>query len=369
MARDVFDRFGSPQDYGWFQKYLLEDELASTRRKYGEYGSKLKAGQDLGGTVGGLIGTYGGPALASWILGGPIGGTANLIASSVGAAAGTGIGQGVGGMGLEAPDYKFGAGEIADMYEQFRTANVTDIMKSGIMTAGTGLSMGVDKYATHVTDVNKATHTAMRDPGNLEMDWGAIMPGGDPFVNVYKGEKMILDPNWKQKKIIDEIEGSTTKGQLIPDPEDTAAKHMIRDEQFYRDLPLGTSRREGEFIAREGDWWKYGIETEPYGTGIFEEQGWIPEEGSQYWDDKYAEYKTGEQVPFSDYYEHLARSGELQPWVGEKQIEYGGFAEWIILGKRHPFGNGYEDPGHPSEESHDAFVEEVIYKLLKEFRE
>ena len=84
--------------------------------------------------------------------------------------------------------------------------------------------------------------------------------------------------------------------------------------------------------------------------------------------------KISKDTPLlKDLYEnstHLWDMLDLDKWwfYEDKQIEYGGLAEWIILGKRHPFGNGYEDPGHPSEESHGSFTEEVIYKLLKEFR-
>ena len=61
---------------------------------------------------------------------------------------------------------------------------------------------------------------------------------------------------------------------------------------------------------------------------------------------------------------------DLTDWwfYEDSQIEYGGLAEWVVLGKRFPFGNGREDPGHPSEESHGTFTDAVIYKLLKEMR-
>ncbi len=67
---------------------------------------------------------------------------------------------------------------------------------------------------------------------------------------------------------------------------------------------------------------------------------------------------------------HLWDMLDLTDWwfYEDSQIEYGGLAEWVVLGKRFPFGNGREDPGHPSEESHGTFTEEVIYKLLKEMR-
>ena len=85
--------------------------------------------------------------------------------------------------------------------------------------------------------------------------------------------------------------------------------------------------------------------------------------------------KISKDTPLlKDIYQNSTHLWDMIDWnrwwfYEDEQIEYGGLAEWIILGKRHPFGNGYEDPGHPSEESHGVFVEEVIYKLLKEFRE
>ena len=84
--------------------------------------------------------------------------------------------------------------------------------------------------------------------------------------------------------------------------------------------------------------------------------------------------KISKDTPLlKDLYEnstHLWDMLDLTDWwfYEDSQIEYGGLAEWVVLGKRFPFGNGREDPGHPSEESHGTFTDEVIYKLLKEMR-
>ena len=66
---------------------------------------------------------------------------------------------------------------------------------------------------------------------------------------------------------------------------------------------------------------------------------------------------------------HLWDMVDFSKWwfYEDDQIEYGGLAEWIILGKRQPFGNGYEDPGHPSELSHEEFVDKVIEPILESF--
>jgi|TARA_R100000008_G_scaffold43469_1_gene25199 hypothetical protein len=50
----------------------------------------------------------------------------------------------------------------------------------------------------------------------------------------------------------------------------------------------------------------------------------------------------------------------------DDQVEYGGLAEWIILGERHAWGNGRDDPGHPSVYSHGEFTRKVIIPILGE---
>ena len=56
-----------------------------------------------------------------------------------------------------------------------------------------------------------------------------------------------------------------------------------------------------------------------------------------------------------------------QWWFYEDdQVEYGGLAEWIILGERHAWGNGRDDPGHPSVYSHGEFTRKVIIPILGE---
>ena len=50
----------------------------------------------------------------------------------------------------------------------------------------------------------------------------------------------------------------------------------------------------------------------------------------------------------------------------DDQVECGGLAEWIILGERHAWGNGRDDPGHPSVYSHGEFTRKVIIPILGE---
>ena len=43
----------------------------------------------------------------------------------------------------------------------------------------------------------------------------------------------------------------------------------------------------------------------------------------------------------------------------DEQVEYGGLAEWVLLGAKHNMGME-NDPAHPSEDSHKKFTKEVV---------
>lgn len=45
----------------------------------------------------------------------------------------------------------------------------------------------------------------------------------------------------------------------------------------------------------------------------------------------------------------------------DDQVEYGGLAEWVVLGEKHNMGMQH-DPAHPSEDSHKQFANDVILK-------
>ena len=49
----------------------------------------------------------------------------------------------------------------------------------------------------------------------------------------------------------------------------------------------------------------------------------------------------------------------------DEQVEYGGLAEWVCLKSRDAWGNGKEDPGHPSPSSHEKFCKEIIIPILE----
>ena len=47
----------------------------------------------------------------------------------------------------------------------------------------------------------------------------------------------------------------------------------------------------------------------------------------------------------------------------DDQVEYGGLAEWVVLGERHNMGMQH-DPAHPSEYSHQEFAKKEVSKWI-----
>ena len=47
----------------------------------------------------------------------------------------------------------------------------------------------------------------------------------------------------------------------------------------------------------------------------------------------------------------------------DDQVEYGGLAEWVVLGEKHNMGMEH-DPAHPSEYSHEQFTKKEVEKWI-----
>ena len=123
---------------------------------------------------------------------------------------------------------------------------------------------------------------------------------------------------------------------MIDDPTDIPGQgDYIVDEEYYRGIGYGSRRKHDESLGY--------LDLSDYGTGILEEQGWIPEQyekdifgrmqqpdpdnpgfdikgnplvETEFWDDKYLDYQAGETVPFHDYYEYIVKTGEITPTLG-----------------------------------------------------
>ncbi len=71
-----------------------------------------------------------------------------------------------------------------------------------------------------------------------------------------------------------------------------------------------------------------------------------------------------------DIYHNTTHLWDIMDWdkwwfYEDEQVEYGGLAEWIILGERFAWGNGKHDPGHPHPDSNKLFVEKVINPMIE----
>ena len=142
------------------QQEALETQQAQAKKE-GFWGS-------IGGTVGGLAGQFGTPALLG-LLGVATGGLAPgvlLALSAAGAAAGSYLGSKVGeeaapgeldasqitggGINLAKGSLKKAKDSVVDMEKQQEDARLKSAIKTGAMVGAQGITMGADKYAEYV---------------------------------------------------------------------------------------------------------------------------------------------------------------------------------------------------------------------------
>ena len=239
-----YSKFTDVDRYGWLPELHLTSNLEEQASKLSEWGTDYLGGQQLGGTVGGLLGQYGLPALLGFA------GPAGLIAGAVGSAVGNKILGNVTGKFTagEKPKGSLGVGQAQDLYNTLRLQGTTQGLQSGLGVVQQGMMEGVDKYTEDVLAMGQARRKKYQDLFNIEegglMDF--LTPGGES--GAYQGERMILDPDWEQKEIWDD----TTKS-FIPDPEHRPGiDDYIIDEEYYRDLGITENRRKADLSAGTG---------------------------------------------------------------------------------------------------------------------
>jgi hypothetical protein len=90
----------------------------------------------------------------------------------------------------------------------------------------------------------------------------------------------------------------------------------------------------------------------------------------RYWPDNATGKISRDTSLLKDLYPNATYLWDMIDWdkwwfYEDEQVELGGLAEWVCLKARDPWGNGYEDPGHPSPLSHKKFCEQVIVPILE----
>jgi hypothetical protein len=127
--------------------------------------------------------------------------------------------------------------------------------------------------------------------------------------------------------------------------------------QYSFKVPSGWARQEGDEIFGHEIWnlaWRDNTH--------FKED--------RFWPDNATEKISRDTPLLKDIYPNATYLWDMIDWnkwwlYEDEQVEYGGLAEWVCLKSRDPWGNGYEDPGHPSPLSHKKFCEQVIIPILE----
>ena len=97
----------------------------------------------------------------------------------------------------------------------------------------------------------------------------------------------------------------------------------------------------------------------------FDKEHWTP---NRYWP-KELNQKISKDTPLlKDIYPQTTHLWDMidfdKFWFYEDdQVEYGGLAEWVVLGERHNIGMEH-DPAHPSEDSHKKFTKDIVLEWV-----
>ena len=94
-------------------------------------------------------------------------------------------------------------------------------------------------------------------------------------------------------------------------------------------------------------------------------QHWLP---NRFWPANITQKISKDTPLLKDVYSqttHLWDMVDFDKWwlYEDEQVEYGGLAEWVLLGARHNMGMQH-DPAHPSEDSHKEFAEKEVSKWI-----
>jgi hypothetical protein len=120
--------------------------------------------------------------------------------------------------------------------------------------------------------------------------------------------------------------------------------------QYYFEVPSGYERNGQKLSGHETwimDW--------------FDKEHWTP---NRYWPEELNQKISKDTPLFKDIYPQTTHLWDMidfdKFWFYEdEQVEYGGLAEWVLLGAKHNMGME-NDPAHPSEDSHKKFTKEIV---------
>ena len=187
-----------------FYKILLANDVRKSKeamaadyeREAGDISGQANRGK-IGGTIGGLLGQFGVPALLG-VLGVATGGVGLLAISALGAAAGAYAGNKLGqelGDKADASSIekqKFGSetlstyrGEVDSALDDIETQAKIGALKTGAAVGAQGIMMGADKYANYVQNPMGHYFKSFRNPAQLAADKEAALAGLTPGSDAY----------------------------------------------------------------------------------------------------------------------------------------------------------------------------------------
>lgn len=127
---------------------ILQQRIDKSAQQIGQAGSDAKSNQAFGGTIGGLLGQYGVPALLSLIPG--VGPGLAAMASVAGAGAGSYLGSEIGRKGTDMPETEYLQSKGRDVMNMLKEDSLTKGITSAASAGASAVTMGADKYAAHL---------------------------------------------------------------------------------------------------------------------------------------------------------------------------------------------------------------------------
>ena len=121
-------------------------------------------------------------------------------------------------------------------------------------------------------------------------------------------------------------------------------------------VPAGYARKDDRISAHE-----------LWTMAWLDDQHW---RSNRYWPKEITQEISRGTPLLKDVYSQTIHLWDMIDWdkwwfYEDDQVEYGGLAEWVLLGEKHNMGMQH-DPHHPSEDSHKQFAEKVVSKWLEE---
>ena len=235
-----------------------QDAMSSQFKGEAGKASKQAGRGKIGGTIGGLIGQFGVPALLGAI-GVSTGGVGLLALSALGETLGSYAGNKAGqGMGAQAnvnaiKRQKFGSdeyntyqGEIDSQLDQIEDSARADALKAGAAVGAQGISMGVDKYATYAKNPLGHYFKSFRNPAQLAADKEKALAGLTPGSDAYN-KALLQHTNTATSNI---VKGSN-KTSVLDLVQQTPSSNAIATPKNMSLINTGLNQQLDELIAAQ----------------------------------------------------------------------------------------------------------------------